>query len=1273
MANHSVICASQKAVPPLGIVAELQAKLQKNRKDLVPSKPAAKAISADVATPNGGTVTAKSTSSSASAASVREEGSLPAAAGRRFTPPASPSSAPKPPEGYGGGRPSPSNLKMELRKTTSNVTLGGAGIQGNEERTTPLMQLTRRSVGGGKELPTRFGHEDEQSGLTVVLEQPSPSAVGPPLQFGYQNVFDDPPQKPSKEAALQKQQKKPIPIPRKNSSPDVQVGGGQIDVVEGPEAEASSHGGGAATPGVSGAVSMLSRSLNNLDECSDVAEYRATRHNAVCLCKSAEDLCSSGSPGLTPPTKPRPKVLTKSTSNGPAQSEKAAPLETRNRACSEGDVTAPSPSHDDDYVPMEPTQLVTSSPRHSNGYYLQLLPTEGDTVGSPDGVYMEMSGEVFGKVGTTSPTADGLSSFSSAIASEGMVCLGTRELLHTTEGRSMRSLSSPALPAQSPSGEHQAGSDMTSSLREGGRGGGGGTHPPVVPKRPLVSLLDRTGSTSSDDYVYAIVPNKKWFSSSPGSDSPKETTPTKREVGLMKPPNPPPKSKSLLREQGVLLMENEVKKKPGDKSKQSTSAAEPVVKETTKKEGPKVEPYSSRVSKATSPMKVTGTKASMSVLAEVPEQNTSALSTAHHHHHHPPIRQTVSQSSSESDFEAANAWGLKKPLPLRPPPPKASRTRVYDQNACYGSPVDNGREPHTDSRESSPSGKGSHQKLQKPKKDTRKEGKGEGKRMSNLRTQIDRSSLMVIMENKEAIYMKLGLGSCEPSNGSAESTPVDVLGKILTEIDSLLSSQPYSAMELIKAIETHLNIRLSSPPPAEGRGKEGEGLGRGRGPRVVLTDQDVERVNQLVRTSCFEDDSEPETEGQGSGVNGTEGAEECGDDGRGSRESSNSDCEYVSSVTEPLSPNATARKPHSLSLSTIDVNQVRPGGGTDRRPSTLADDVINSICSGGSGFGTFTEKGGVLTRPGSGVRVEIPQGAILKDKRQQVWFEMKDTFVLEDPAEATCPLRQGGVCITPRDEVENHLKSKVDTLVQLSPIVEVGPNEAMLFKALLVTIPHCLSLKSLGWNIHVEGRVNPAGEWLKLPKSHSNMLACKSRAGVFWNSSYQLHLNHVTVCSSQLGAFRLVGSPMMKGMRSGKKMLACVYTQGSQEMEEGSSCLQVSVFIINDLQDHSEALDTVLPARGYGDGKQKLSFYCIGDGRDLEVTLENNSPHGRRVSSTQCVPFGQFWRQKKIGQSHVTFYLDTAGKEAGPFTVTMTVHQVGAEGRDLRQCTFLIE
>ena len=1061
-------------------------------------------------------------------------------------------------------------------------------------------------------------------------------------------MFDDLPQKPSGSGkeALQKQRKKPMPVPRKSSFQDAPAlvgGGAQTDEGEASEAEASSRG--FATPGVSGAVSQFSKSLNDLDECSDVDELRAFRHSPVCLCKSAEDVCTNRPPV---PTKPRPydgKVLKKSTSNGPAQSENATPPAIRNRACSEGDPIAPPPSqYDDDYVPMEPTHSVTSS-RHSNGYYLQLLPTDGETtLESPDGMYMEMCVEVSkGLWDTPRQLADG--PCSSVTTSEGMMSLGTWEL-QRTEGRSKRSLSSPTLPVQPLSGEHQG--DASQCPR-------GGIHPPIVPKRPIVDKC--SGSTSSDECGYTIIPPiKKWFSSSQGVDPPRETTPTKREVALIKPPDPPPKSKSLLREQGVLLMEDKVKKRPVvDKGRQSASAAEPVVKEMTKKEKctPKVEPYSgSRGPKSPSPVKAAGTKASMSVLTEVRKPNV-VVST------HAPV---TNQSSSESDFEVANAWGQKKPLPLRPPPPKASRTKVYDQNVYSGSPVDNGREPNPGGKEPSPK-----------------------RRTNNLGTKIDRTSLLVIMENREAIYKKLGLGSCELSSGGAEeegSSTVDILGKILKQIDSLLNSKLYSETEFIKAIETHLNIRLSSPP-AEGHGKEGEGPVRGKVSRVVLTDQDVERVKQLVRASCFnDDDSDQESQwGQGSGVNGKERAEECGGGReRSSQERSDSDCEYVSSISQPSSPTTTTRKPHSLSLSTLDINQVKPGGGADRRPSKLADDVINNIFPWGSGFGTFTEKGGVLTRSGSGVQVEIPQGAISRDKRQQVWFEMKDAFALEDPAEETCPLvRQGGgplaLCIIrgSSDEVEKHFRSKVDTIVQLSPTVEVGPSDAMLFKALQVTIPHCLALKSLGWSIHVEGRECPSGEWLRLPKSHSSLLACKSKAGVFWNSYYQLHLNHVTVYSSQLGAFRLVGSPLMKGLRSGKKMMASVYAQSNQGMEESSSCVQVSVFIINDLQDHSEALDIVLPARGYGNAKQKLSFYCTGDGRDLEVMLECDSSHVRRVPSTQCVPFGQFWRQKKIGQSQVTFYLDTMGKGAGPFTVTMKVHQVGAEDRDISQCTFLLE
>ena len=1118
MASHSVLC-SQKVAPAMGMVAELQAKLQKNKKDLVPSKPAVKTGAVDVAVLNG--KVAKLPTKDAATAAVRDDIN---SAARRFdvaSPPAVSHSANKQPVpgAQEGRRPPPSNLRTELRKTTSNVTLGG-NIQGSDGE----INGSRRSFGGeGKELTTVRSHGDVQRGLTVLLEQPSPPA------FGYQNVFDDPQPRASnkdkdRDTALQK--KKPIPIPRKSSTTDTQalVGGGPSEEEGGGE-ESSSRD----TP--TGAALQLSKSLNDLDGCSNVNDATGPsagfvqvklRHQALCVCKSAEDMCVGTG---TPPTKPRPLpgkwALAKTISDCPALSAEAAPPEVRNRACSEGDLIAP-PLNDDEYVQMDPTTTITSSPAAGSHEYLKVLPAEEDV-----DMYMDMSLEVFGKGG--SPPSAAMTS------SDVRAQMGREQ----GEGKGRGYSSSPPQPST-------PGSDASSC-----QGEVGGTKPPIVPQRPTVT--NRSESSSPDEYLYSTIPSKKYFVSTQTPDSPKEAPPTKREVTILKPPDPPPKSKSLLREVGVLLMEHANNKKPDETKSKSTA----VVKETTKKEGPRVEPYSSKNRKSPSPVKMVA----------------KASATGHM-----PVKLAVSQSSSESDFESTNAWGLKKALsPRRPPPPKASRTRVYDQNIYDSKPVDNSREEPSEQQEA--------------KRGVR------GKGLNKLHTKIDRTSLLVIMENREAIFKQLGLGSCDPSTG--EGSAVDILGTILGQIDSLLSRRLYSERELIAAIETHLNIRLSSPQASE-RDKEGEEVGKGKETRMVLTDQDVERVNQLVRNSCFEDDSEPEGGGGGgdemvrSEVNdeadevtrkvsqdsikasqdasqdSIKASQDASQDSIKASQDSDSDCEYVSSVTVPSSPPAV-RKPHSLSLSNLEICEVRvAGGGVDRRPSTLADDVINTTFSWDSGCGTFTEKGGLLTKFGSGVRVDIPQGAIPRDKRQQLWLEAKDTFAIEDPMDATCPLQGSpALCITRGNELESHIRNKADTLIQLSPTVEVGPSDAMFFKALRVTIPHCLSLKSLGWNIHVEGRVSPSGEWLRLPKSHANMLSCKSKAGLFWNSSYQLHMNHVTVHTSQLGSFRLVGCPIMKGARSGKKMLASVYTRCQGEEEE-SACVPVSVFIINDIQDHSE-------------------------------------------------------------------------------------------------------
>ena len=1135
MASHSPLC-SQKAAPAMGMVAELQAKLQKNRNVPTPAKVPVKEGVVDVSAPIA--VKVSKLPPSVGPAVIAREDNSPTATSRKFcvaSPPASPSNfsrskSPAPGE-RDGRRPYPSNLKTELRKTTSNVTLGGNN-QGNDNCDGSLAKptlLTRRSIGGGggKELTTLCSQEGDQSGLTVVLELPSPSSGS---AFGYQNVFDNPQtQKPNASPSTRDKdvtpakQKKPIPIPRKGSTTDTQAlcGGG-------PAEEPDQSGSRDTPPGARdtpppGAALQSSKSLNDLDECSatsDAPVRAPLRRDIACLYRSAEDvLCSNsrGSPGAqVPPTKPLPLpvrgkiVLTKTTSHCSAHSGDDTPTEVRNRACSEGDLIVATSPLDDDYIHMDPT---TSSGRTS-AYYLEVLPSEGDTLNSPDNMYMDMNLEVFGKAGT--PPGD-------AYPSE------------VGGGRAVAPLQ-PGTPR-----DQSAGSDHLSSRGEeqgrgmDGGGGGGGANPPVVPKRPPVSTSDcSSGSTSSDEYIYTTIPSKKWLVSPQTPDhSSKDAPPrAKREMVSMKPPDPPPKSKSLLREQGVLLTANN--KKPGDLNNKLTAAtADPIAKEVAKKERvpPRVEPYSSRGSKPTSPVKAVITKTPASPQVETADQNAKVL-------HHTPVR-LVSQSS-ESDFESTNAWGLKRALPPRPPPLRGSRTRVYDQTLLDGRPIDNGREP------------------QEPK-----DGKG-----GRLPSKLDRTSLLVIMENREAISKRLGLGLCDPKNGG-ENT-VDMLGRILVQIDSLIDSKLYSEQELIKTIETYLNIRLT-PLMTEERGKEVEGVALGKGTGLILTDQDVERVNQLVRSSCFEDDFESEL--VRSGVKDEGEVEE-----KVSHRSSDSDCEYVSSIImggghpQPIT-SPDVRKPHSRSLSNLEVSQVRMGGGADRRPSTLADDVINTTFSWDSGCGTFSDKGGLLTKSGSGVRVDIPQGAITRDKRQQIWFELKDPFVLEDPADATCPLRHESpaLCITRGDEVESHFRSKADAHhVQLSPTVEVGPGDAVIFSALQVTIPHCLSLQSLGWNIHVEGQVGPSGEWLRLPKSHTNMLSCKSKAGLFWNSSYQLHMNHVTIHTTQLGSFRLVGCPMMKGVRSGKKMLASVYTKGSQSIEEGNSCVPVTVFIINNIQDHSE-------------------------------------------------------------------------------------------------------
>ena len=178
----------------------------------------------------------------------------------------------------------------------------------------------------------------------------------------------------------------------------------------------------------------------------------------------------------------------------------------------------------------------------------------------------------------------------------------------------------------------------------------------------------------------------------------------------------------------------------------------------------------------------------------------------------------------------------------------------------------------------------------------------------------------------------------------------------------------------------------------------------------------------------------------------------------------------------------------------------------------------------------FTHRGGRLTNEGSDVTVEIPEDAIPHGQTQKLWFEVvQAVYNPSKEEELIQSLSDSGSF-----ELESLLQEKKEKRVQLSPVIIVGPSDAVLTRPLVVRIPHCLPYQNNSWHLQMLGRGSIGAEsssedeesWSEIANTigHVQLPAKKNSNKFHKKSSYQMHLDYVQIKTSKLGCFKLVSA-----------------------------------------------------------------------------------------------------------------------------------------------------
>jgi len=232
---------------------------------------------------------------------------------------------------------------------------------------------------------------------------------------------------------------------------------------------------------------------------------------------------------------------------------------------------------------------------------------------------------------------------------------------------------------------------------------------------------------------------------------------------------------------------------------------------------------------------------------------------------------------------------------------------------------------------------------------------------------------------------------------------------------------------------------------------------------------------------------------------------------------------------------------------------------TPRVPSTPADLPQGGEAECMYASGMFTHKGGMLTSSGSGVQIEIPEGAIARGKTQQVWF-------------AVCQEIEGFSMDTVDSRVQSNSKmfEQGRNRIEVTPRVLVGPTDATFLKPIRILIPHCISPLHASWDftalVRKEGTEQT--EWQEVTQQVINPLWSKKphRRNIYQHTKYQMMLRQVMFTSLHPGWFVLTGEAIRNGCRAAKIMTAVIYCS-KQELENKNKKLTLFVLLANNTTD----------------------------------------------------------------------------------------------------------
>lgn len=279
--------------------------------------------------------------------------------------------------------------------------------------------------------------------------------------------------------------------------------------------------------------------------------------------------------------------------------------------------------------------------------------------------------------------------------------------------------------------------------------------------------------------------------------------------------------------------------------------------------------------------------------------------------------------------------------------------------------------------------------------------------------------------------------------------------------------------------------------------------------------------------------------------------------------------------------------------------------GVNQRHSIMSNQFPANVDSDAVTWATLTHAGGRISLPYSGIYITIPEGAILKGCREEMFLAV---------------LRE-----------DNDRLKLAETQTMLSPVVVCGPSRIRLLKPLIISFQHCASVKHGQWMLSLyccDTPFNEPPDW--------QLLSTLGQETVNTQVYVQVDLSQCHVMTDRLMRYALIGEPNMAG-----KAIKILRIAAFAPAVVSAVDYNLRVYFVEDTMDALESVVQVEKRLGCClVEKPKQILFQFG-GANLCLAMEDVGPGWRSKlpANYQEIPFWHIWSGTQNGL-HCSFALE---------------------------------